>query len=280
MAENKIILNRVECEEVKVDDNLETTPIVIGRIAKTNASHTLAKINQIWPMEEQMRHLKRIRPSKDPAFELEVLLGSGDPSDYQDLEEIGNLEIVQVPLHPPPNREAFGRWNSLWPVTFHQDMDAKMRAAEEARILQILLDNNRLEDDSYCCVVFDYKSGAVVCKVDLPMSCTEYHLGATHLPISQPLKKEAVHPLQHPVLRAIQAVAAVNRREEYLCNGKIFLCRHEPCLFCAMALVHSRVQAVVFELTDPESGALGSCTNLMSLRRLNHHYSVFKLSQV
>ena len=45
----------------------------------------------------------------------------------------------------------------------------------------------------------------------------------------------------------------------------------EPCAMCAMALMHARLQRVVFAASDPKTGAAGSVLNLFAQPRLNHH---------
>jgi tRNA(adenine34) deaminase len=44
----------------------------------------------------------------------------------------------------------------------------------------------------------------------------------------------------------------------------------EPCAMCAGALLHARVQRLVFGAFDPKSGAAGSLLNLTQDERLNH----------
>lgn len=64
----------------------------------------------------------------------------------------------------------------------------------------------------------------------------------------------------------------------YLCTGYDCYLIHEPCVMCAMALVHSRLQRVFFSIPDPLHGALGgSKIKLHAQRSLNHHYTVYKV---
>jgi tRNA(adenine34) deaminase len=47
----------------------------------------------------------------------------------------------------------------------------------------------------------------------------------------------------------------------------------EPCLMCAGAMVHARIERLVFGAADPKSGAAGSIMNLVQDPRLNHQIS-------
>ena len=48
----------------------------------------------------------------------------------------------------------------------------------------------------------------------------------------------------------------------------------EPCPMCAGALVHTRVQRVVFGASDPKGGAAGSAMNLLQFPTLNHRCEI------
>ncbi|XP_053621278.1 probable inactive tRNA-specific adenosine deaminase-like protein 3 [Plodia interpunctella] len=61
----------------------------------------------------------------------------------------------------------------------------------------------------------------------------------------------------------------------YLCTGYYVYMIREPCLMCAMALVHARVKRVFFCIDNPNFGSLKSRTELQSVPFLNHHFEVF-----
>lgn len=48
----------------------------------------------------------------------------------------------------------------------------------------------------------------------------------------------------------------------------------EPCAMCAGALVHTRIQRVIFGCADPSAGAAGSVINLLQMPALNHRCDV------
>lgn len=48
----------------------------------------------------------------------------------------------------------------------------------------------------------------------------------------------------------------------------------EPCPMCAGALVHCRLQRVVFGASDAKGGAAGSAINLLQFPGLNHHCDI------
>ena len=47
----------------------------------------------------------------------------------------------------------------------------------------------------------------------------------------------------------------------------------EPCIMCAGAIVHSRINKVYFGATDPKAGAIMSIDNIFDNEKLNHKVS-------
>ncbi|HTM28131.1 MAG TPA: nucleoside deaminase, partial [Rhodanobacter sp.] len=48
----------------------------------------------------------------------------------------------------------------------------------------------------------------------------------------------------------------------------------EPCVMCAMALIHARVARVVYAATDPKTGAAGSKFDTLISAQHNHRVEV------
>ncbi|PFH36949.1 cytidine and deoxycytidylate deaminase zinc-binding region domain-containing protein [Besnoitia besnoiti] len=61
----------------------------------------------------------------------------------------------------------------------------------------------------------------------------------------------------------------------YYCHGCVVYCSHEPCVMCAMALVHSRIKLLIFGRTNHLHGGI-TRGRLHLDRRLNHGYRVLR----
>lgn len=48
----------------------------------------------------------------------------------------------------------------------------------------------------------------------------------------------------------------------------------EPCMMCVGALIHARIERLVYAAADPKTGVCGSVMNLPAEAQLNHHLSV------
>ena len=48
----------------------------------------------------------------------------------------------------------------------------------------------------------------------------------------------------------------------------------EPCAMCVGAMIHARVQRVVYAASDPKTGALGGAFNLLKTATHNHSFEV------
>ena len=77
-------------------------------------------------------------------------------------------------------------------------------------------------------------------------------------------------PTAHAEIVALRAAADACRN--YRLPGTSLYVTLEPCVMCAGAIVHARVDRVIFAATDPRSGAAGSAFDLLpSDQRFNHY---------
>lgn len=75
-------------------------------------------------------------------------------------------------------------------------------------------------------------------------------------------------PTAHAEIVALRAAA--NKLGNYRLIGSTLYVTLEPCPMCAGAIVHARIQRVVFGATDPLAGAAGSVFNILESAALNH----------
>ena len=79
-------------------------------------------------------------------------------------------------------------------------------------------------------------------------------------------------PTAHAEIVALRHAAQL--LENYRLAGCTLYVTLEPCAMCAMALMHARLDRVVFAAADPKTGAAGSVVNLFAEPQLNHHTAV------
>ena len=79
-------------------------------------------------------------------------------------------------------------------------------------------------------------------------------------------------PTAHAEIQALREAAAA--LGNYRLDGCDLFVTLEPCAMCSGAMLHARIQRVVFGATDPKTGAAGSVVDLFAEPRLNHQTQV------
>ena len=79
-------------------------------------------------------------------------------------------------------------------------------------------------------------------------------------------------PTAHAEIMALRDAAT--RLGNYRLPGCTLYVTLEPCAMCAGAIMHARIDRVVYGAGDPKTGAAGSIIDLFAETRLNHHTSV------
>ena len=75
-------------------------------------------------------------------------------------------------------------------------------------------------------------------------------------------------PTAHAEIVALRE--AGRQRGNHRLPGLTMYVTLEPCAMCAMALVHARIERLVFAASDPKTGACGSVFSLLNDPRHNH----------
>jgi tRNA(adenine34) deaminase len=79
-------------------------------------------------------------------------------------------------------------------------------------------------------------------------------------------------PTAHAEIAALRQAARNNMN--YRLPGSILIVTIEPCIMCVGALIHARVEEVIYGAADPKSGAIASQFRMPDLNRLNHIFKV------
>ena len=79
-------------------------------------------------------------------------------------------------------------------------------------------------------------------------------------------------PSAHAEMMALRSAA--QDESNYRLPGTTLYVTLEPCTMCAGAMLHARVDRVVFGATDPKTGAAGSVLNVFSEKQINHQTQV------
>ncbi len=108
-------------------------------------------------------------------------------------------------------------------------------------------------------------------KGEVPVGAVVLHKGK--LIARRHNEREATNdPTAHAEILALRDAA------EVLCTWKLTRCTLvvtlEPCVMCAGAIWAARVNDVVYAVSEPRTGALGSLYNFASDNRLNHEVEV------
>ena len=79
-------------------------------------------------------------------------------------------------------------------------------------------------------------------------------------------------PSAHAEMLALRQAALAE--QNYRLPGTTLYVTLEPCAMCAGAMLHARVDRIVFGAPDPKTGAAGSVVDLFAMKQINHQTSI------
>ena len=79
-------------------------------------------------------------------------------------------------------------------------------------------------------------------------------------------------PTAHAEIQLLRE--AGKHQENYRLVGSTLYVTLEPCAMCFGAMIHARIDRVVFGASDPKTGVCGSCIDLNQENLFNHKISV------
>mmetsp|Transcript_11766 Transcript_11766/g.21422 ORF Transcript_11766/g.21422 Transcript_11766/m.21422 type:complete len:308 (+) Transcript_11766:75-998(+) len=258
--------------------SVELCPFRAAVVPKALGNQLLKLLQALSPLGPDLLHLKRARAAADPAS-LEVLMCPQCTDLHPDIVEFLNnhecppTHAVEVPKHAALTRLQLASFSLHWPLTFRRPSLEPLELPEtKQEVYDRLLQRAREIGGEKCgCVIVDRTGKEVAHAQD----CSDEH------------------PLRHAVMVAIERVSLSRHSalatqqagakrphpdDDYLCCECEVVTTHEPCVMCAMALVHSRVRLVAFQVSDPEFGGLGGRISLHTCQSLNHQIRVLQCS--
>jgi len=87
---------------------------------------------------------------------------------------------------------------------------------------------------------------------------------------NQPIKIN--DPTAHAEIQLLRK--AGKQQENYRLVGSTLYVTLEPCVMCFGAMIHARIDRVVFGASDPKTGVCGSCIDLNKENFFNHKISI------
>lgn len=87
---------------------------------------------------------------------------------------------------------------------------------------------------------------------------------------NQPIKTN--DPTAHAEIVLLRKAA--EKQKNYRLIGSTIYVTLEPCAMCFGAMIHARIERIVFGASDPKTGVCGSCINLHEEEFFNHKISI------
>jgi tRNA(adenine34) deaminase len=87
---------------------------------------------------------------------------------------------------------------------------------------------------------------------------------------NQPIKTN--DPTAHAEIQLLRKAGL--QLKNYRLIGSTLYVTLEPCAMCFGAMIHARIERIVFGASDPKTGVCGSCINLNKENFFNHKISI------
>ena len=301
----------------KYNVDVGITSVYIATIKEKSLTKSVLDIlKELHPIDVSLRHLKRIRSDKGQ-LQVIITQRSNiqDISQLQDDDKLSDLldnyEMVDVSSVAPLTKKQFRQASSYWPTSFYEDkyitrlVEGKSCTDHEKtthynmmKMLDLIPLNPRHQVgcSTAVLVVEPTTNKPLVLSPD----CTTRAHPLHHAPmvavdmvaalqggggcckgLVYTMTEHGVlmlHSMEGGLENNENAVVSWDKQDGYLCTGYDVYLDREPCVMCAMALLHSRVRRVFYKEFNELLGGLGSVYRLHCEDALNHKFEVFRVN--
>ncbi|KAI7688165.1 putative inactive tRNA-specific adenosine deaminase-like protein 3 [Sarcoptes scabiei] len=280
--------------EIYNNNAIQTKKALILRvIEKKELTKIVQFLNENIPMKQlSLQHLKRIDSSR--SNDNRVFICPVDEMTYSQLENfdpierivdlidvklkkfllhqgLENLYIADVPISRPLTKNQFLKTSQLWPVCFHEDKYIA-DCLNGAVFSPVRLENIHQLMDHTLSLLDNQMNG----------NCSAI---ITRRNVSEIHKRFKMNPLEKSIGEQSQESTNDDQiyQNDYLCTDYECFLSQEPCLMCAMALIHSRIRRVFFyssinsEISISCNDKAYSIHQLHFNSKLNHRHEVWQL---
>jgi tRNA(adenine34) deaminase len=116
------------------------------------------------------------------------------------------------------------------------------------------------------------EADAAAAEGEVPVGCVIVGKDGEELARAHNLRESLADPTAHAEMLAIRR--ASEELGTWRLEGATLYVTLEPCVMCAGALVHGRIERLVYGCDDPKGGAVRTLFTIGSDARLNHRFDV------
>lgn len=262
---------------------LNLIPVWVIDIHPKDSGKILTKVKTLTEVEPvNLQHLKRVKKETNQLLTVIVcslaLLETQDQVIDKlevefDINQYTNLRCIEVPDHGPTIKDLSQQWtNEHWPLIWKGNS------------------NDQLLNDAIINMDWIHSHLQAISAKSIELSSSS----SPELPIVTLIAKDSeiisistdtrslTSPLNHSIINSIEQITATQRQDsndtshQYLLQGYDVYTTHEPCTMCCMALIHSRVNRLVYLKQMPRTGSLKSRYFVHDNKYLNSKYEVWE----